>query len=186
LSDIPSPAAARGTALHLQIEQYLKGLEPLPEDLKDWEEPLQTLKNENPFVEAEWGYSKNWLPRKWTAKTSWVRVKPDAVSFTGVAARVVDFKTGKQYPDHSTQTKLYVTAVFSKFPEVQEVRAELWYLDQNKIVAENFRREELSELKTLWKEKTKDMLSDTVYTPNPGFYCKWCPFRIELGGPCQM
>jgi hypothetical protein len=99
---------------------------------------------------------------------------------------VYDWKTGKIYPDHDDQKTIYSLAVFSEDPAVLSVRAVHVYLDSNTNREKTFHRDQVPELRQQWENRVQGLEQNPVLIPNPGFHCRWCGYRREVGGPCQF
>lgn len=76
----------------------------------------------------------DWEPTAWVGSTTWVRIKLDALVFEeDNSARVIDYKTGKKWGNeitHGQQCLLYAIGTFYRYPEIEAVQTELWYLDK--------------------------------------------------------
>ena len=66
------------------------------------------------------GVLPKWEPTGWISPDTWARVKLDAlVSETDTSARVIDYKTGKQFGNeiaHSQQALIYAIGTFFMYP----------------------------------------------------------------------
>ena len=132
------PAAERGTRIHDEAEKYVRHeLGELPDSLKKFAKKFSELKDlfteAKVETEGEWGFTLSWEPTGWLSPDTWARVKLDAlVHEDETSARVIDYKTGKQIGNeiaHSQQALIYAIATFFRFPDLESVNTELWYLD---------------------------------------------------------
>jgi len=100
----------------------------------------------------------------------------------------IEFKTGKVYPEHATQLRLYALAGFIMHPEATEARAENWYLDgaPSPLVGYVAQRSALEGLKREFTEFARPLLNDDLYPATPGRHCNWCGFAKSKGGPCDF
>jgi replicative DNA helicase len=83
---------------------------------------------------------------------------------------------GAKYPDKD-QLELMSLMVFAHFPEVQEVKAALLFLNHNVLVKALYKRENKDKLWRKWEEGSAalDAAFDTnVWSPNPSPLCRWC------------
>ena len=85
----------RGTRIHLECENFVKGQGPFPKEMKHFEAELKSVqaryKQGNVSLEGEWGFNKNWEPTDWMS--AWLRVKLDVcIMLTPQHAAVVDYK----------------------------------------------------------------------------------------------
>ena len=188
------PAAERGTAIHLQAEQFVDGtLKELPTTLKHFEEDFLNLRDAHldgrVSQEGEWGFSADWLPAEY--KTAWLRMKADAVvTLSATKALVIDFKTGRKDGNeikHGEQVQLYAIATLIRNPDLREVDVELWYTDKNDITHKTYKRMEALRYIQSFHTRIVKMLSATEFPANPTvFTCKWCPFSPAKGGQCSF
>jgi len=184
-----SPAMERGNAIHKLAERYTKGeLGKLPTELKLFSDQFKTLKNSKPVVEETWAFTKDWEKTTWN---DWngcaVRIKTDAYCRDGNTLYVIDHKTGKQRDGYEAQLSLYALGAMYNFPDIKTVSTQLWYLDQGgDPVTMDYGIADFSKLKKDWDRRTKPMLNDTRFAPNPGNACRWCTFSKSKGGPCKF
>lgn len=183
------PALARGSKIHKLAEDYALGkLKKLPEELARFPEEFQVLKagKKRLMVEQQWAFTKDWRPTGWFDPDAWVRITIDAglPDAAGKVLKLVDYKTGQIYEHSKQQLSLYGCGGFSMMPRLQEVRGELWYLDQGELVDLKFQRKDEAKLKAGWEKKVKPMFEDTTFKPKPCNKCRFCFFRKTNKGPC--
>lgn len=189
----PSPAADRGTAIHLTGEQFIKGeRHEVPDGFIKFAEELEALQRGFAAgivdAESEWGFDKTWTACDW--KEAWFRVKADAVMrLTPVHAAVIDFKTGKKFGNevkHGEQLQLYALATFLMYPELKDVTAELWYLDQDELSRIDVTREiAMKRYLKVFDTRARKMTEASQYPANPNIYsCKYCPYGDT--GHCDL
>lgn len=182
-------AMARGQKIDGDIEKYLKGLLPLPAEAVSFKKEFVALKKLKPQTQENWAFGRKWNylgEDGWFSKQAWLRVKMDAAVLVKKAARVIDFKTGKQYEDHKLQLELYALSAFIIFPSAEVAETNLWYIDLGKEDPVKFYREQLPELQAKWGDRTKVMLADIRFPAKPGNHCTHCHFRKSNGGPCEF
>ncbi len=198
LPDPPGPAMARGQAVHEALEKYLKGeADHVPPEGLNLKQELMSLKKAPGLrVEDQWAFRGDWSECGWFAKGCWLRCKVDArygLRDAGMLT-IVDFKTGCKPPMEPSkyddlQKELYAVAAYSKFKDhLDVVVVEYWYLDRpsdDNIYRRVFEKDELAGLQTYWHEVGVHMCADDEFEKRPGFYCRWCPFRDDKGGPCD-
>lgn len=186
-----SPAMDRGTEVHTQLAQYLRG--DIEGPIPGWtyfEALFRQLRALNPLVEQEWGYNSKWGITGWFGSDTWFRSKLDAGAvYDDGTADIVDFKTGKPRPDETAlQAELYALSVFVRYPNVTSVTVRFWYVDleqAGKEVVYRFSKSMVPALLKKWTERGEKMLNDTIMAPTPGQHCKWCNFAKSAGGPCK-
>ena len=204
LDKIPEPSniyLEHGTEVHDTIAKYLRhGTKTLPSHMTfpTFAVLLTSLRNTktNIYIEEMWSFTKAWAPCEWNDwKDVWARVKLDCAKYKKSTKTmfIFDWKTGKFKPteaaeDYHMQLELYALAAFLKFPEVQEVRASLIYLEALNTYNLTFTRMDLPALKQKWEERTQFMLTDTAFAARPNSKCRFCHYRasnkINGGGQC--
>ena len=185
----PAPAMERGSTIHKLAENFVDGsLKKLPPELKLFDKEFKALKKAKAKVEESWAFTRNWAETSWFGRDAWCRIKMDVYDIKKKTLIVIDHKTGKPKPDHADQLSLYALGGLLKFPEVEEVTPELWYLDhgtknENPVT---YTRDDLEKLKKEWELKVKPMLNDKTFKPKPNYTCRYCPFSKANGGKCKF
>jgi len=171
---------ARRDDLILELDKY-----------KDEMNNVRFLVKANPdLIQTEqlWTSTKDWEPTDPKHDlTPWLRVIVDLLIFTDndkTHARVIDFKTGKRYGNevkHAQQTQLYQLAAFMRYPSLQSVTTELWYLDQKHGPAKNdFTRAQGERFRTSWDRRMNEMCNDTEFKARPHEKsCMFCCYGLE-------
>ena len=182
----------RGTRIHEAAERYIKGGVELIDELQKFKEEFEQAREMfaagKATTEGEWAYTRNWEPVAWMSSDVWCRIKCDlVVHMTEADAVVVDFKSGKRRFNelkHAEQMQLYVLGALCKYPKIEKVTTELWYLDLDEISSMTYTREQgLRFLKNF--ERRGTLLTECEeFPPNPNVHtCRFCPFKAkELGG----
>jgi hypothetical protein len=193
-----SPAMQRGGDIHKEGEAYLLGkLRAVPAAYKAFRKEMEALRKAKATPEGKWGMAVSWSPVDYFDwARCWCRVVLDARVFQKIKARVIDFKTGKVYPDdNEEQMELYAIGAFEHYPKADEVDVELWYLDQARPktadgypnpMVKTYRRAQLPALEKKWRTKVIPILSDKRFVPNQGRHCSWCDFSRRKGGDCEF
>ena len=171
-----SPAADRGTQIHQEAEDYVKGeLGELPDSLKKFKDDFEELRHlyaeAQVELEGEWGFTKEWEICGWMEGRTWARIKLDAlVHQDEQSARVIDYKTGKKFGNeisHSQQALLYAIATFLRYPDLEFVQTELWYLDKNETTKRSYTRAEAMEFFPAFNARAVRMTTETEFNPTP-------------------
>lgn len=194
LKEPDNPAQARGTAIHKMAEDFVTGkLKSLPTELSFFKAEFQKLKKLQAKVELSWAFTSSWAPTGWFDKNAWCRVKLDALVVKAGMLVLIDYKTGRQYPEHEDQLGLYALGGFCAMPSAREIETQDWYLDkeklktgQERILGGDFIKDQTEELKDTWADNTRVMLTDTKFLPKPSDKCRFCHFRKANGGPCRF
>jgi len=193
----PNPRAERGTLVHNGCEAAVKGLGDIPpEAAKHFKAEFMALtgyfKKGQASLEGEWGFTREWGPTDWFGKDTWLRVKLDALVFlTPKRAVVIDYKTGAKFGNeikHGEQNQSYAVATLVKYPALEHITTELWYLDQNELTRHEYSREQGLRLLRPLDKRFKRMTDCTKFLPTPSLLaCKYCPYHPVRGtGDCKV
>jgi hypothetical protein len=180
-------AAARGTAIHQDIELFLLGTTPsLPDSLSIYHSWLTGLKGKEMYPEHKVGLGKDWTPIEFDSPDVWLRSVLDLKVLDGNEAYVYDWKTGKVYPDHVDQKTLYTITTFAEHPNLTQVTAMHVYVDLGKNTQVTYHRDQAEQMKQLWQMRINRLEGDTSFLPRPDYGCRWCQFSRAKGGPCRF
>lgn len=188
----PKTHADRGTQIHQEAEDYVVGKAEPTHNLRffldDFGALAQHFKKGRVTCEEEWGFDKEWRVHAW--KTAWLRLKCDAVChLTKEHLVVIDYKTGKRFGNeikHAEQLQLYALCALIRYPDIEEVTCELWYLDQNELATFTMKRKQLSRYLSIFDKRGIAFTSETIFKPNPNIHsCKYCPYSPDKQGDCK-
>jgi PD-(D/E)XK nuclease superfamily len=201
-----APAMERGTAIHLTLQRYVekksKAIEVIKvpnrdgkiekldvrKTLGELKKPIEELRKGGAACELELAVDARWQPVSWFDKECRVRVKLDAELVTGKKLLVVDHKSGKERPgEHAEQLDLYAPVAFAHHPEVEEIIAEMWYVDIGKRVPAIYTdlKKTMARLRRMWEKKAEPLLKDRTFKATPSVEsCRWCNYAGRRGGPC--
>ena len=126
-----------------------------------------------------------WVP-------AWLRLKLDAmVMHDEYTATVIDFKSGRKFGNevkHAEQLQLYQLVTFLRYPKLETVFAELWYLDQKEgenLTSQKFMRSQGLRFKPRFHQRGDALTTCDTWPPNPSrFACQWC--RYDISGHCSV
>lgn len=184
----PSAAMMRGTRLHSLAEKYMLDqtrTTPVPYELKRIGVELHKMRERQALPEAVWLVDQHWEP---TDDQSVARVKAIVDVHYLVNDDVLklrDYKSGRQYPSHTTQLELYSILGLLKYPSAKRVESDAVYIDQGVSGAEgSMLREMLPYYIKRWDGYLVRMEADRTFEPNPGTNCKRCSHSRYNGGPC--
>ena len=143
----------------------------------------------NVSLEGDWGFDKNWEVTDY--KSAWLRMKADLVYFPSKThAIVVDHKSGGSWGKevtHGEQVQLYCIATLLRYPLLQSVRGELWYLDKDELTYKTYTRAEALRYLQPMDKRMKRVTSATEFPANPNiFTCKYCSYGPAKGGQCPV
>ena len=181
------PAADRGTQIHQYAEDYVNGTagEMAKELFKfkdQFEELRQGFIDAKVELEGEWGFDLDWKTVGWMQKETWARIKLDAlVQEDETSARVIDYKTGKKWGNelaHGQQGLLYAIGTFFRYPDLQYVQTEFWYLDHGETTKKQYTREQAMQFAPGFHRRAIKMTTETEFAPTPNSNsCRWCHFK---------
>lgn len=184
----------RGSRIHLAAENFVKGQGELTSELTKFEAELvkaqQFYAAGKASTEGDWGFDKHWQPCDWFSKEVTVRTKLDLyVQFDEGYGLVVDHKTGKKFGNevkHHDQGKFYAVSTFARYPQLQALTVEIWYLDQDDILAVNYSRGQIYNMQPSIQNRIDALLTAKVFPKRANkFTCRWCPYAWFNNGPCE-
>ena len=183
----------RGTRIHDSAEHFVDGTGSFISEMKEFEQEFIHLKhlhaNGKVSLEGEWGMSEDWEVAPW--KTAWLRLKLDAmVRASKTEAVVIDYKSGRKFGNevkHAQQLQLYALVAFLRYPELERIHAELWYLDAKEITTQTFTRDQSLRFKRSFNQQGIDITTCTSWPANPNRWsCQWCPYGPTGTGHCTV
>jgi hypothetical protein len=211
--DSKSPALVAGNRAHSLAEAYVSGKVPelgykeeprskaftawltkaakgtLPEELSCFTEEFAVLRAKKYKTEEQWCFKSDWSQTRFDDWGNvWHRMKIDTHNVEGTHGVMVDYKTGKKYPEkHDLSLDDYALGMFLMYPQLETVMAVLWYLDiGEESEPRHFTRADVPKLKKYWEKATFKMLNDERFIPKPSnFECRYCDFSKAKGGPCK-
>lgn len=186
----------RGSRMHDDAEMFIRGkLKSLPFELRAFKAEFESLRQSfkddpaNVLLEEEWGMSKDWEPAPY--KTAWLRLKLDALFFISEnTAIAVDYKSGRKAGNeakHADQLQLYMLVAFLRYPKLEFITVELWYLDQDEITQVTFTRMQGLRFRRGWELKAGKMMNATSFPANPNmFSCRFCMYGPRGSEVCAV
>jgi hypothetical protein len=193
-------ALDRGIAAHTNCENavitrdmnhLIQPVPGKPTKLHTWQDRfIDLIRDGTAQAEQPLALAKGWLKTGWFASNAWLRGKLDARK----AWKVIDYKTGKVYPEHAFQADLYASMVIADTPpppEVEEIEVDFWYIDEDgtvdkSVVTRKFRVADQEQRILAWEHRIAAMLNDDIFPARVGMHCNWCGFSGRKGGPCDV
>ena len=179
----PNPFAARGTEIHSLGEQYLLGnISGIPAAYKDFSAELRGLKKAKAEPEQWSNVTRQWTPAG--EDDRWIVSKLDARVRAKKIVHIIDFKSGKLYPDkHAAQGSLYAALEGAHSPGAT-VHVEFWYLDKCDSLRWTYTSDDVKREQELWTARGEALQSMKDFPPKPSYLCKWCDHATNNGGTC--
>lgn len=117
----------------------------------------------------------------------WLRLKLDALVFENKhSAIAIDYKSGRKFGNelkHGEQLNLYQLVTFLRYPDLEEVTTELWYLDVDELTQKKFTREQGLKFMRNWDRRANALTTAADFPPNANLHtCKWCMLGDRPGG----
>jgi len=179
----------RGSRIHNECELAVREKGKLPREahrfVHEFEALTKLYQAKKVSLEGEWGFDLNWDITDW--QSAWLRMKLDAlVLLTQTEAVAIDYKTGRldgNQIKHGEQVMLYQLATFLRFPELEIVHTELWYLDQDMLTRRTFTREQGLTFKRNWNRRGIAITTCTDFPANPNKWsCQYCAYGDPHNG----
>lgn len=184
----------RGTRIHQGAEDYVRGVrDDLMPELEDFWGQIELLRvmydDGLVSMEGEWALDIDWAPTEW--KKGWHRSKVDViVHHSKTEATVIDYKSGRKFGNevkHGEQMALYALNAAVRFPELQSITTELWYIDQNIVTKMVWPRHRALASLPGYDKRGKALTNNTDWAPNPNIYsCQWCMYGPWGSGHCAV
>lgn len=93
-------------------------------------------------------------------------------------AYIGDYKTGSaKYPD-TDQLELMALMIFRHFPEIEHVKAALFFILHDKVVSADYAKKDAKQKWLGWMGKIQEIefaADNNIYHENPTGLCGWCP-----------
>lgn len=184
----------RGSRIHDNLEGYVRGdhddlCAEADKHFGTEIDFLRVLHEEGKVeLEGEWGMSEAWEISPWTG--AWLRLKLDALVHVGDdEAIVIDYKSGRKNGNevkHAQQLQLYALVTFLRYPHLEVVDAQLWYVDVNEVTSQTFTRAQGLRFKSGFDKNGRILINTKTWPANPNrFSCQWCQYGPEHTGHCS-
>jgi len=170
--------------LHDLLEQFFRGGEyPAGErTLSPWRPFMEALREHSPSPEAKYAVTETWESCDYDHPETYFRGAADLRYKLDDTVYILDWKSGKMYPDHPAQGRAYMAME----EDAERYVTKFVYLDNPGLISEQqyvkgYRDAERKELSMLI-----DCINvDTVYEPTPSQQsCQWCPLSWRKNGGC--
>jgi hypothetical protein len=186
----------RGERVHVHLDEYVKGQRPEP--------PVEASKFAEEAAKIRELYAEGRVSAEqmWCYDDAWqtvderdfyniaMRIKTDVTVFASPDhVIIIDYKTGRRFGNemkHAQQLQLYGVGAVMRYPQVDYVTAELWYLDQDELVSQRFERRHAMKFLNGWNTRLERMFDERDFPATPSRdNCKWCPYGPRGTGHCR-
>lgn len=155
-------------------------------------------------VEKPLVFNHLWEPISPFTKGAWLRTKLDVLRIDvksqvaedidwksgGIDKRTGEIKSGAKYDD---QLSIYSTALLSHDEKLKKVESSLVFIEAphkiDPVVAveeSDLNRAQLPGAQKRWSLRVVAFHNDETFAPRPGWYCSYCNYSKEKGGPCPV
>lgn len=184
-------ANERGNRVHTASEFYIQGNVELVHELAPFADEYKALRDlyraGKVSVEGEWAMDKDWNPTAWNSSDVWLRLKLDVfVTLSPSHGVVIDLKTGRLAGNevkHAEQGQLYALTTFLRYPDLQVIDVEFWYVDQDQITQKRYTRADAMKLFKSYNKRGLAITDCLDFPANPNVYnCRYCPYGPKNSG----
>ena len=99
---------------------------------------------------------------------------------------MIDYKSGRKFGNeikHGEQLLLYQLLAFMRYPKLEVVHAELWYLDQDDITSKTYTRKQGLMFAKNFARRGNALTSAIDFPANPSKWaCQWCAYKPAPDG----
>jgi CRISPR/Cas system-associated exonuclease Cas4 (RecB family) len=180
-------AAERGTRIHEALENFfLGGQYPVLSGevaLTEWEPLMHELKEKGAVPEAELAVTADWEPTKFGAKDAYFRGKADLILQDEDTLVILDFKTGRIYPEHEDQGAAYI----AMHAPSGTMSTGFIYLDHPLDIREfTYSPEDRDAVISELRKEIEVIRNDSEYVARGGDHCRWCVASWRNRGGCKV
>jgi hypothetical protein len=198
IQEPPNPHFIKGNRMHSAADAFIGGTgkaPPITAEMMAVKDDLIRFRKLKARTELDWAFTKVWQPTGWFDGDAWLRIKTDVCADTlkPPTVDILDWKSGRVYPDHRQQRSLYALGGLQLVQIGQlaggskdvKLTAQHAYIETGQRATEEFTMKNLAPLKREWLARIAGMMSDTVFKATPSSrVCRYCKFGVSKGGPC--
>jgi CRISPR/Cas system-associated exonuclease Cas4 (RecB family) len=187
----PTPDAnnpmVRGNRIHTQLEDFLLKDSEIPEEASGIEDYCAAIKEANPIVEQDWGFTDTWKVTEWDKEDICCRMKLDAFIVDPPQCWIIDWKTGKDYPiKRISQGQLYAIGASKRYPSIEKFHVEFAYVDQGFVKTTTYNRKQIDKFIKNYERRVTTLQYDTVFKAiNNKWNCRYCTYGPFGTDHCQ-
>lgn len=183
-----SPAADRGSRIHGEAENYLKGeLLMYPPELQKVAGHAMLLKKKQASPEVKMAVKADWTPCDYESSDAYFRVIMDIHYVEDGILHIEDWKTGQVYEkEHKDQLECYVPVAAAHLEDFSQAHTRLIYIDQGFVTNPRVvDKDRIKPIKLFLDGRIANAEADTEFVKKPGQHCRWCGYSKKYGGPCE-
>jgi hypothetical protein len=180
-----SEQLAWGDEVHLAMAKALKTGTELPLQFAMYQPWVdKTVRTKGSLLvedQCKWAITREFKPTAWFGQNVWCRSMADAVKLDGIAALIVDWKTGKSQNVDEVQLILCSLVAFLQFPKIQRIRADFVWLQEDTQTTMVIDRHEAADQ---WAEiiprveRLEQATLENNFPPTPNNFCRsYCPVK---------
>ena len=179
--DHGNDATRYGNRVHKQLEMYgtTADVAELTNESIKWKSLVDKLRAHegDKYYEFKMAIDEDCTPCGWFDDEVWFRGIADVLIVNGNKAYCADWKTGKSRYEDVAQLRVFVCLIMFHFPEVTQVRADFFWLVEDRHTKMTFDR---MHLKTIWGKLVEqfDVVQEAVdlgvFVAKPSRLCNWC------------
>ena len=170
-----------GNRFHKAAEDYIRDGTELPKEFDRFKPALDAL-NDLPgtkHCELKFALNEDLEPCDFKSKDAWWRGIADLLIINGTSAFVIDYKTGSSKYADTGQLELMAMAVFKHYPEIEQVKAGLFFVVGKTFPKEKYKAEDQDKLWVKWLTeygRLRAAYENNVWNPRSSGLCKkHCP-----------
>lgn len=189
LPEPKGPGMQRGIDIHELGENYLLGkLKKVPGEYNKVAKEMRKFKKLDAIPEMSIGLTRDFEETEFFASDVWFRGKLDVTVYkSNDVINITDLKTGKiREGEYDDQLEIYGLVAHSIY-DVEVINTNLLFIDQGQTVdGKPFHISQYENVKKKWIKKINAMEKTKTFRPNPSWLCRYCHYRKDNGGPCEL
>lgn len=179
-------AAARGEAIHKELEEYVKSGAPLGV-AKEFEPLARNIVAQPGKKHPEYKMAINWKCEPvayFRGKDIWLRGQFDLMVDNPDTTHILDYKTGKSKYADIGQLECMAMMTFIHFPKVNKIKGSLVFLDEKKLISNTYERDKQQDYIDRWLARSMPIVEATracdpahptgAFPQREQFLCNFC------------
>lgn len=188
----------RGNRIHNNLEAFVKGTETLDDNeakklnvFTEALDHLQTLYSVGmATAEDNWFYDTDWNVTDREHVWLWNKLDFLVLDEENGVAIIGDYKSGKsnyKFVEHSQQMQIYAATTALRYPDLQTIHTELWYVDEGHVKSFKYNMEDALRFVGHFDRRAQRIYNDKLFRANPNIHnCRYCPYGPRELGVCPV